>query len=221
MAVLRVLAVLSFVLGGGLLVVGFLNQSNASTPRPPADIVEFDSTPTPTPEVTEVPVEATPTPAPFDGAVTRLKIPRFKVDSAIENIGLLANNQLDVPKNPHNTGWYDIYAKPGFRGNALFSAHVDYYPDIRGPFWELAKVEPNDDIVVAMENGLEYRYRVIKRVRYKVEEVPMGELIDAKDKPADVEWITLITCGGEFKPSYPGGPGEYLHRDVVIAERYQ
>lgn len=34
-------------------------------------------------------------------------------------------------------------------------------------------------------------------------------------------WITLITCGGRFRALNPdgSGPGEYLDRDVVIAER--
>lgn len=48
----------------------------------------------------------------------------------------------------------------------------------------------------------------------------MGDLISAPEKPAGAEWITLITCGGRFRAYLDGGgPGEYLDRDVVVAER--
>ncbi len=179
-----------------------------------------DTASTATPAETTPPAP-TPTPAPYDGSVASMKIPRFGVDSAIEAIGLRPGvNELDVPQNPYNTGWYHIYAKPGFGRNAVFSAHVDYYPNIKGPFFNLAKIDLGDDIIVTMENGLAYEYEVITKVRYRVEDNPMGQLIDAPSRPEGKEWITLITCGGDFVP-YNGysGPGFYLHRDVVVAQR--
>lgn len=231
MKALRILAIVSFVAGTALLVAGLVRQSDSGGRREEAEpFVELEATPATTPPPVTTPVSQaatpgqptpTPTPPPFDGAVTRLKIPKFSVDSSIETIGLLPTNELDTPKDPHNTGWYDIYDKPGFRGNAVFSAHVDYYPNIRGPFYNLAKLELEDQIVVGMENGEEYRYRVIKRKRYEVSTIPMGDLIWPKDKPEGSEWITLITCGGRFQESRPGGPGEYLDRDVIVAERIQ
>lgn len=222
MKVLRALALLSFVAGVSLLVVGFFwSRGGDSKEREPATF-NIQATPTPTREGTPV-ASPTPSPTPYDGAVARLKIPRFEVDSPIEVIGIKPNNEMDVPHDPYNTGWYDVegWGKPGFMANSVFSAHVDYYPNILGPFHKLSKVELNDDIVVVMENGLEYRYRVIRKARYPVSEIKMGELIWPKEKPVNVEWVTLITCGGQFVSAQPGGPGEYLHRDVVVAERYQ
>ena len=71
-----------------------------------------------------------------------------------------------------------------------------------------------------MANGQEYRYRVFRKQRYDVTTIPMGDLISAPEKPAGAEWITLITCGGRFRAYLDGGgPGEYLDRDVVVAER--
>ncbi|MGD9934817.1 MAG: class F sortase [Dehalococcoidia bacterium] len=225
MKLLRVLAAFSFVAGLGLLVVGFMRSGESSAGSLPAAPTEFVSTPTPSPASTLEPTATipgqptpTPTPLPFDGPVSRLLIPRFGVDSAIELIGLLPNNQLDVPRDPNNTGWYDIYDRPGYRGNAVFSAHVDYFPDIRGPFFNLSRIDPGDEIVVRMEDGTEYRYRVIKKKRYEAATIPMGDLIWPTDKPSDQEWITLITCGGRFDGA-PNQPGEYLDRDVVVAER--
>ena len=187
--------------------------ATATATQPPA------TTPTRTP--TEVP-SPTATPRPFDGAVLALRLPSLDVEAGIEDIGLLeGTNQLDVPHDPNNVGWYDIYDKPGFGKNAVFSAHVDYWPNIRGPFYELTEMEHGDEIVVVMEDGREYVYEVFFRERYNVNTIPMGDLIWPPDRPEDEEWITLITCGGEFQAySADGsGPGQYLHRDVVVAKR--
>lgn len=226
MQLLRSLALVSFVAGIGLLLIGFACSSGDGEGEAADDgFTPLAATATPTPTQTSpgttqtATAVPTATPTPFDGAVARLRIPRFGVDSAIEAIGIKPNNELDTPKNPHNTGWYNIYDKPGFGGNAVFSAHVDYFPNIKGPFNQLAKANIGDEVVVVMEDGTEYVYQVIKRERYRVETIPMGDIIWPKDKPADVEWITLITCGGEFVQTSSNGAGEYLHRDVVVAER--
>ena len=193
----------------------------------PPDFVAVAESPRALPSGSAVPsplstVTVTPTPAPFDGPVQRMLIPRFGVDSTVEPIGLVPGaNQLETPKDPLNTGWYEIYDRPGFGGNAVFSAHVDYYPNIRGPFYNLAKAEAGDEILVELANGQTYTYRVFFKQRFDVASIPIGELIEAPTKPEGAEWITLITCGGRFRALNPdgSGPGEYLDRDVVIAER--
>ncbi|GAB4322944.1 MAG: hypothetical protein Kow0010_03980 [Dehalococcoidia bacterium] len=226
---LRLSAIGVFALGVGLLVYGFAFAGGSDNDPAPADVAPTATpsatatrTPTSPPTSTRTP-EPTPTetPTPFAGDVARLKIPRFNVDSEIEKKGI-KDGTLEVPDNPHNTAWYNIYSKPGWGGNAVFSAHVDYYPNIKGPFYNLAKAELGDEIIVVMENGVEYKYRIISNTRYPVDEIPMGDLIAAVDKPDDAEWITLITCGGRFQSySGSGGPGYYLDRDVVIAERFE
>ncbi len=248
--VLRGVAGVAFALGLGLLVYGFgfsgdgddsppaaaeptatSAATETPTPEPSSTSTRTNtSTTEPSPTETEIP---TPTPTPFDGGLASMRIPRFDVDAAIENIGISDQNQLEVPDEPENVGWYGIYAdrdrrpggdyqKPGWGFNSLFSAHVDYWPDIQGPFYNLADIELGDEIYVVMEDGKEYGYRVIKNQRWTVEKIPTGDLIKADDRPEGDEWITLITCGGDFVP-YNGydGPGYYRHRDVVIAERFQ
>ena len=66
-----------------------------------------------------------------------------------------------------------------------------------------------------MANGQEYRYRVFRKQRYDVTTIPMGDLISAPEKPEGAEWITLITCGGEWN----AGRAEYDHRTLVRAVR--
>lgn len=221
----RLLAVASFLVGLAMLVWAF-GTTRSGEPAAVAPLAAFD-VPTTTGAVSTptvvLPEEATPTatPEPFAGDVVGFRIPRFEVDAGIENIGLVpGENQLDVPKDPLKVGWYGIYDRPGWFGNAVFSAHVDYWPDIRGPFFNLSRLEAGDEVAVVMANGQEYRYRVFSKQRYDVTTIPMGDLISAPEKPAGAEWITLITCGGRFRAYLNGGgPGEYLDRDVVVAER--
>lgn len=227
MRTVKALALLSFF--SGLVVLGWaVAASGGGAPAEPAAFAPFDvatstatvaaptRSPTPLPEATP-----TPTPEPFAGNVLRFRIPRFDVDAEMENLGLIpGENQLDIPKDPLKVGWYEIYDRPGWLGNAVFSAHVDYWPDIKGPFFDLARLDPGDEVVVVMANGQEYRYRVFRKQRYDVTTIPMGDLISAPEKPDGAEWITLITCGGRFRAYLDGdGAGEYLDRDVVVAER--
>lgn len=224
MRVLRLGGMAAFI--AGVTAVAWVLWANSQGEPPsvepftPFDVATVAALSSPTVAATDVPT-ATATPEPFDGEVMSFRIPRFDVDAEVENIGLIpGENQLDVPSDPRKVGWYGIFDRPGWLGNTIFSAHVDYWPDIRGPFYDLSRLDPGDEVVVVMDNGQEYRYRVFRKQRYDATTIPMGDLIDATDKPTDAEWITLITCGGRFRAYLDGGgPGEYLDRDVVIAER--
>ncbi len=236
MRTLQIAALSVFALGIALLVVGLILrddgdagavQSGNNDPAPtfqatPTNTPTPSPSPTPVPTDVPTPVPPTATSTPFAGTVARMVIPRFDVDSGTEEIGLIEGvNQLDTPHDPLKVGWYYIYDRPGWGGNSVFSAHVDYYPNILGPFNKLAEMAIDDEIHVVMADGSTYKYRVISLNQWPVDTIPMGDLIWPQTKPADVEWITLITCGGEFVPHRPGGPGSYIHRDVVVAERFQ
>ncbi|MCC7364678.1 MAG: class F sortase [Dehalococcoidia bacterium] len=228
MNVLRVLAVASFAAGVAIVALGLAARTGDSQPAtPPPTRTEFVATPTPTPTAplspTEVAATATPTPPPYDGAVARLRIPSLEVDSAIEAIGLMANGQLAVPEDPLNTGWYEIegYGKPGFDGNAVFAAHKDYWPRIQGPFWALGSIAPGADIQVAMDNGTEYRYVVIRIQVFDEATIPMGDVVWPGDRPAGEQWVTLITCDGTIQRLSSNVPGTYPDRLVVVAKRVE
>jgi sortase (surface protein transpeptidase) len=186
------------------------------------DAQEPDPTPTPTETATATPTATrtppptpTATPTPFDGAVARIRIPRFNVDAPIEELAINDRNELDTPKDENTAvGWYYIYDKPGWSGNAIFSAHV-YYHSIPAPFVSLAKSVEGDEVFVVMEDGTEYRYTVISNKRYHRDDMPMGDIIWPKEKADYDEWVTLITCGGELDSTGQ----EYVSRDVIVAKR--
>ena len=163
-------------------------------------------------------------PPPYDGELVMMRIPSLGVEAPIEAIGKIPGaNKLDVPR-PRNVGWYYIYDKPGFGTSSLFSAHKDWHPNIHGPFYALTDLQDGDLVIVVMDDGREYVYEVFFQQRYVTGDLPMHDLIwphEAENeellRPADEEWVTLITCGGDFIPTEPDGAGYYVHRDVVIA----
>lgn len=223
MRVLPYCATFLFVAGLTLLLVGAATTRNQ--PEPAVGAAPFDfrftalATRSPTSTATGTPKALpTPTSTPFSGPIARMKIAAIGVDYPVEEIGI-TNNQLDTPTDAIGSiGWYFIYDRPGHGGNAVFAAHKNYnFQD--GPFARLDKLNPGDSIIVEMKDGPAYAYEVNFYHRYDVDSIPMGELIDAPQKPPEAEWITLITCGGRFQATEESGLGYYLERDVVIATR--
>ena len=193
----------------------------ATTPPTPVPTAVPTQAPTPTPSPAP---EPEPEPEPYNGELVSMRLPSLGVEAPIEAIGLIpGQNKLDVPE-PRNVGWYHIYDKPGFGTSSLYSAHKDYWPNIRGPFYALADLGHGDQVVVVMDDGREYVYEVFFQRRYGSNDIPMYDLIwphKARNpellRPEGEEWITLITCGGDFVATTEGGAGYYVHRDVVIA----
>lgn len=210
----RTLSLAVFAFGAMLLIAGVAcTGGDAQEPDPTPTPTEA-ATATPTPTRTPPPTP-TATPTPFDGAVARIKIPRFNVDAPIEELAINDRNELDTPKDENTSvGWYYIYDKPGWTGNAIFSAHV-YYRSIPAPFVNLAKSAEGDEVFVVMEDGTEYRYTVISNKRYHRDDMPMGDIIWPKEKADYDEWVTLITCGGELDSTGQ----QYVSRDVIVAKR--
>ena len=229
MLILRRTALGTFAAGIVLFAIGLVAVFGRSGGAPETDFDDISEVTTPTsvrratrtptigPTATGTPAPPTPTPTPFGGAVARLQLEALGVDSPIEEVALDANNQMETPDDPHNTGWYYIYSRPGWGGNAVFSAHVDYWPNIKGPFNRLDETELGDRVHVVMANGTRYVYEVIALDRYEAETMPTGDIITPPRRPPGEEWITLITCGGDFVRQSEQGWGEYLHRDVVVA----
>lgn len=59
------------------------------------------------------------------------------------------------------------------------------------------------------------QYAVVSLKRYDTKTMPFGDILFAKGRPENAEWVTLMTAGGEQDPA----TGNYLQSDVVVAER--
>ncbi|MFN0093640.1 MAG: class F sortase [Dehalococcoidia bacterium] len=213
--------------GAGLVTIALTAACGGGGDSPtPTAATTTEASPTATPSATATtaptatptkPPTPTPTPTPFAGDVSRLKFSKFGIDAPIEQLAINSRNELDTPKDENRAvGWYHIYDRPGWNGNSLFSAHV-YYRNVAAPFQRLAQSKEGDELSVVMADGTEYKYRVITNKRYHRDTMPMGDIIWPPERPAEKEWITLITCGGQLDDTGQ----EYISRDVIVAERFQ
>lgn len=214
--------VFSFVAGAALLFAGLVLRGEGGSREPSRPFDNRTPAPAASTATATASVAGAPTPTatrePFDGQIARIVATSIGVDHAVEPIGVV-NGQLDVPRDgENNVGWYEPYPKPGHGKNAVFAAHVNFNKK-NGPFARLAEVVGGDEISIVMEGGPTYVYEVLVYARYDVDTIPTGDLIAAPERPESEEWITLITCGGEFVPDPGSEFGHYEQRDVVIAKR--
>jgi hypothetical protein len=182
------------------------DSGDGPTPTPVRSTATRSPTRTPVPTP---PPTATPIP---DSPPMSFRMPIFGVEAPIIELGLIqlagGGTQMDTPADPVSVGWYGFTQKVG-RGNSVFSAHVDWYTGQPASFGRIFELEKDNEIAVLLQDGTEVIYRVERKQRFHVSEVPVGELIA---ETPDIR-ATLITCGGTFDPS----SDNYDHRDVVWA----
>jgi sortase A len=157
---------------------------------------------------------ATPSPAlptPSSAPLTRLVIPKAKVDARIVTLGIDGNGVMESTSNAYDVAWYDFSDRPGAGGNAVFSGHVDYHDVGPAVFWNLRDLQQGDVIEVHLDDGTVYLYSVSALNCIPVNEAPIGEIVGRT--PSEV--VTLITCCGTFNSS----TRQYDKRLVVRADR--
>ncbi|MGH2634452.1 MAG: class F sortase, partial [Tepidiformaceae bacterium] len=174
----RNVSLLAFLIGAVIVVVAAAcggGSSKKSTPSAVAATRTGTATPTATATATSTP---TATPTPFNGKVSKMLIPRFGVDAPIEALTVDASNTMQTPASGHelsDVGWYDstlkpdapfLGTKPGWDGNAVFAAHV-YWNSNPAPFNHVASIYggaglvAGDEVDIVMEDGTEYKYKVM------------------------------------------------------------
>ena len=229
----RNISLLTFLAGFVLFAAGYACGGGSDKPAA-ATATSEPATATSSPTLTPTPLPPTATPTPFNGKIARFKYPRFGIDAPIEELSVNANDEMDTPKNTNVTvGWYNSELKPsapflgnrpGWDGNAVFSAHVYYINRSAcpsnplacpAPFQKLAQATAGDEIAIQMDNGQEYHYKVVSKAQYPAATIDMGKIISPPSRADGKQWITMITCGGALDASGL----EYVSRDVVVAER--
>jgi sortase (surface protein transpeptidase) len=200
-------------------------QASASAPEPDvrarvALMPTFTALPpatatlTPFPSATPTAPYATPTPDEFEaaGLPVRLEIPAIGVDAAVEHVGRMPSNQIDVPKLPADVAWFNESALPGQSGKpAVIVGHLD---SRTGPavFWDLRKLVPGDELVVTFANGARYVFQVEDKERYLTDQIPAQKLLGRNAR----RMLNLITCDG----AWDRGRASYLQR-LAVYTSYQ
>lgn len=137
----------------------------------------------------------------------QIQIPKIKLDTAIEQVGVLENGQMGVPEDENQVGWFEPGVTPGSKGNSVIAGHVD---SKTGPaiFYQLDQLTKGDDVLIQDEAGNTLRFRVTKTERYDTKTAPIEEIFGATSNRN----LNLITCSGTF------GDGGYDKRFVVYTE---
>jgi LPXTG-site transpeptidase (sortase) family protein len=139
----------------------------------------------------------------------RLIIDVLGIDAPIGQYGVAANGQMDVPDNITEVGWYKFGPSPGDPGSAVLAAHVDLAGPGRGLFYDLDKLEVDDEVIVSYGDGESRSFRVVARATYLKTELPLDAIFSRDGDPV----LTLVTCGGGFSRS----TGSYDSNVVVYA----
>ncbi|MFN8540167.1 MAG: class F sortase [Thermomicrobiales bacterium] len=144
------------------------------------------------------------------GIPVRLTIPKIGVDAPVDQVGLDANGNMDVPTAPFNTAWYAPGPRPGQRGNAVIDGHVDYHGIGPVVFWRLREMQPGDVIYVLGDNGVRQRFIVTSVEIFQADDRSPLERIFGGAATAN---LNLISCTGDFDP----GSASYDKRIVVFS----
>ena len=162
----------------------------------------------------------TPDLGPLPAPPARLAVPRLYIDAPMITMGLDGEGHPQVPDRPDQVAWYNFAAAPGQRSNAVLAGHVDWQTrsgaPIPGVFYRLRELEIGDKLMITLEDGTKFEYRVTGNVATAYEDPNINKAMS----PTSNEVITLITCGGTWVKSGQGHfGGSYSHRVLVRAER--
>lgn len=101
---------------------------------------------------------------------------------------------MEVPEDPRVAGWYRFGAAPSDPGGAVVvAAHVDSRRFGIGPFAQLSRLRPGDEVSVRTEKG-EIAYRVTALQVIGKDELPLDAVFDRGGAPR----LHLVTCAGDF-----------------------
>lgn len=137
-----------------------------------------------------------------------LTIKKLNVKANVVGLGLKAGNEIGVPGNIYDVGWYNGSAQPGDGGTILFDGHV-HGPTQPGVFVNLKKLAAGDKLSIERGDGKVFNYHVVKTQSYEASKVDMGAAFNPAEpgKPA----LNMITCDGSYNDH-----GEYNKRLVVF-----
>ena len=211
-----VVAVVTAVVGVVLVIAGLTPRE--STPEPPATVEQEEgSRPAPRPPTPQADepsardtgdgVEDLVTGPLLPSAVpVSIDIPRLRVSSRLEDLGVDDDGVMEVPADPANAGWYVLGPSPGALGPAVVAGHVTWNQS-PAVFFRLTELRPGDVVHVTRTDGLVAVFEVSRVERYPKSAFPTDLVFGALDHAG----LRLITCGGDYEQA------SHRYSDNVVA----
>ncbi|MBT2275676.1 class F sortase [Rhodococcus qingshengii] len=135
-------------------------------------------------------------PEPASIAPVALRIPAIGVDETLIQLGLNADETVEVPLDYAKPGWFKYGPTPGNTGSSVILGHVDSF-DGPAVFYQLHALTPGDRVEVTLPDGTTTRFEVTRLATYPKEQFPAEEVYGEHGYSA----LQLVTCGGEFDPA--------------------
>jgi LPXTG-site transpeptidase (sortase) family protein len=164
---------------------------------------------TTSPRVTEPVIEKPRVyPALAPSVPTSVIIPSIGIDSTLMDLGLNADNTMEVPPEGFPAGWFTGAPTPGELGPAVIAGHVDWV----GPavFHDLKNIAVGAEIIVHRQDSSVVTFEVVSVEQFAKNEFPTDRVYSN----IDYAGLRVITCGGEFDEN----SGHYLDNVVVFAK---
>lgn len=126
-----------------------------------------------------------------------LKIPSIDVVSEVVPVGVDADQQVVIPEDISQVGWYRFGATPGTGvGSSVIVGHRDGRNYGVGAFYDLERLDVGDPISLTNEAGEQVTYQVTGVESIKKSKLPFRELF----RETGEETLTLISCIGYYEP---------------------
>jgi LPXTG-site transpeptidase (sortase) family protein len=140
----------------------------------------------------------------LNGLPVRLKIPKIKIDAAVESVGLTPQGAMGVPKNPTDAAWFNLGPLPGEAGSSVIDGHIGLWNGNQpiAVFDFLHKLHPGDKIYVVDDKGVTTTF-VVSDLRTYAQNADDSNVFSSSDGKAH---LNLITCDGTWNKtlnSYP------------------
>lgn len=128
------------------------------------------------------------------GLPVQLKIPKIEVDANIIEVGITANGEMDVPKLPEDTAWFNLGPRPGEEGSAVITGHYGWENKNPAVFDNLHELQIGDKIFTEDDAGIIATFVVYEIRTYdNKEETP--NIFSSNDGKAH---LNLVTCTGDW-----------------------
>lgn len=126
----------------------------------------------------------------------RVEIPRIGVSSTLEQLGLDAAGDMQVPRDPARAGWYSRGPTPGALGPAVIAGHVTWNR-VPAVFFRLGSMRRGDRVDVARADGTRAVFAVTRVATFDKASFPTRAVFGGIDHAG----LRLITCGGSYDTS--------------------
>jgi len=137
------------------------------------------------------------------GLPVRLTIPRIKVSTKLEHVGLTSGGAVGVPRGIANAAWFDRSTYPGNVGSAVITGHYGRWQNgAPAVFNNINKLRAGDKLYVLDSQGVTTTF-VVRAVRTYGAKDSVLAVFGASDGQAH---LNLITCQGVWNnvtKSYP------------------